>query len=195
MRIQLIRHAKTLGNLQKRYIGSTDEELSPAEKNALQAHPDQTIQAVYSSPLLRCLQTAKILFPSHDIVLVDNLRECHFGDFENKNYEDLAENPDYQKWIDGTLPSPPNGESKDSFTQRCCLAFQTILEDSFSQNQETVAIITHGGTIMSIMEFFALPSNPFYHWQPTNKGGFIVETNPQLWLQQNKVNFIQKIVG
>ena len=48
------------------------------------------------------------------------LKECDFGDFENKNYKELSGNPDYQAWIDsgGALPFP-GGEDPEGFRNRC----------------------------------------------------------------------------
>ncbi len=51
---------------------------------------------VYASPMIRCRQTAKILWPkftdSSQIQYVQNLQECDFGAFENKNYQELFGN-------------------------------------------------------------------------------------------------------
>ena len=57
-------------------------------------------------------ETARILFPDHSLHTVEELAECDFGDFENKNYQELAGNPDYQEWIEsgGMLPFPNGGE-------------------------------------------------------------------------------------
>ena len=42
------------------------------------------VDKVYSSPMLRCKQTANLLYPYKDIQLVDNLREIDFGDFTGR---------------------------------------------------------------------------------------------------------------
>ena len=124
--LYLIRHGKTYGNTLGRYIGTTDEELCEEGREALKrlkagrdfaaARPD----VVYASPLKRCVQTAEILFPEIPVKLVPDLRECDFGAFENKNYQELSGNAAYQAWIDsgGTLPFP-GGESREAFQERC----------------------------------------------------------------------------
>ena len=57
------------------------------------------------------------------------LKECDFGDFENKNYKELSGNPDYQAWIDsgGTLPFP-GGEDSEAFRIRCREGFVQCVE-------------------------------------------------------------------
>ena len=64
------------------------------------------VQAVYASPMIRCTQTAGILFPGKKLNIIDELAECDFGEFENKNYQELDGNEHYQSWIDsgGLLP-------------------------------------------------------------------------------------------
>ena len=51
------------------------------------------VQNIYISPLKRCVQTAEILFPGELVHIIDELAECDFGEFENKNYKELDGNP------------------------------------------------------------------------------------------------------
>ena len=109
--IWLIRHGMTEGNRYQRYIGKTDELLCEEGKEKLKEFFYPEPEAVFVSPLVRCRETAEILFPEKRLRIIDQLAECDFGDFENKNYLELSGNPDYQAWVDsgGILPFP-NGE-------------------------------------------------------------------------------------
>lgn len=159
MIVNLIRHGSTKGNLEKRYIGTTDEPLDITGINLLKDKKYPKCEVVYCSPMLRCVQTAKIIYPNMDIIIVDNLKECNFGDFENKNYLELSNNSYYQKWIqsNGTLPFP-NGENKKEFSNRSYTAFKNIITNCDKNN---ISMIVHGGTIMSIMEHLRPNSNYF----------------------------------
>ena len=53
-------------------------------------------EAIYVSPLKRCVQTAAILFPEEPVHIIEELSECDFGEFENKNYKELDGNANYQ---------------------------------------------------------------------------------------------------
>lgn len=87
----LIRHGETAGNQKQRYIGRrTDEPLLPQSQEVLKQLDYGEPQAVYASPMLRCTQTASILFPGKPLNIIDELAECDFGEFENKNYLELA---------------------------------------------------------------------------------------------------------
>ncbi|MBQ3692032.1 MAG: histidine phosphatase family protein, partial [Clostridia bacterium] len=59
MKIIFIRHGKTQGNLEKRYIGKTDEHLCTVGIDELKnrSYPDTEI--VVCSPMKRCIETAK----------------------------------------------------------------------------------------------------------------------------------------
>ena len=79
----LIRHGITNGNIEKRYIGTTDEPLIDSEKERLRKniYPDADI--IIISPMKRCIQTAEIIYGKYDDIF-DGLKECDFGKFENK---------------------------------------------------------------------------------------------------------------
>ena len=82
----LIRHGQTQGNMEHRYIGCrTDESLCEQGASALQARKYPPVKKVYASPMKRCLETAAILYPDVPVEIIENFRECDFGDWENKN--------------------------------------------------------------------------------------------------------------
>ena len=178
----LIRHGKTAGNLLGRYIGSrTDEPLCDEGREGLAGKQLPEVERLYVSPMKRCVETAEILWPGFDrkkMQKVTDLRECDFGDFENKNYKELSGNGDYQAWIDsnGTLPFP-GGESNEAFRKRCCQAFQRITEGLQKQEEKTgqtlrAAVVVHGGTIMAILERFGTPKKNYFDYQVKNGCGY-----------------------
>ena len=183
----LIRHGKTAGNLLGRYIGSrTDEPLCDEGREGLAGKQLPEVERLYVSPMKRCVETAEILWPGFDrkkMQKVTDLRECDFGDFENKNYKELSGNGDYQAWIDsnGTLPFP-NGESMDAFKSRCLEAIARIVEEVSGAEQEWIAsgktgifragIVVHGGTIMAILEQYGYPKAAYFDYQVKNGCGY-----------------------
>lgn len=171
MTIYLIRHGKTAGNREKRYIGRTDEPLCDEGIEAIRDLKLPRCDALICSPMRRCIQTAEILFPGQAYVVADDLRECDFGLFEGKNYLELSGNADYQAWIDsgGMLPFP-EGESPLDFRTRCVRGFQQITAE-YSQCA-TLAFIAHGGTIMSVLEALTVPPRGYYDWLPPNGEGW-----------------------
>lgn len=178
MKIYLLRHGKTLGNLKKRYIGRTDEPLCPQGRAELLARSyDFSVEKVFVSPLLRCRETAACIWPDMPQHIIDDLRECDFGLFENKNYQELADCPQYQTWVDsmGTMPFP-NGESRAAFSKRCVDAFFSILKACEENEIHTIGMVVHGGTIMSVMEQIAVPTGSYYDFQTANGEGFLLQS-------------------
>lgn len=170
MKIVLIRHGETRGNRLRRYIGSTDEPLCGDIAAGLK-YPDA--ERIIASPLKRCVMTAELIYPERDIELCPGLRETDFGDFENKSYEELKDDPAYRAWLasGGTLPFP-NGESRDDFVNRVIEAYDNIIKNTVSKS---IAIITHGGTIMAIMQH--LFGGGFYDYQISNLDGYIIDSD------------------
>ena len=120
----------------------------------------------------RCLETAVLLYPDVPTEVVEDFRECDFGDWDNKNYAELNGSADYQAWIDSGGEKPfPGGESRAEFAARCVRAFDELLTRNL---QEDCAIIAHGGTIMAIMERYAHPCGAYYDFQVSNGCGFVL---------------------
>lgn len=185
LELYLIRHWKTKGNLEKRYIGTTDEPiLSGSERDLWEKRlhrilPDVSCVAV--SPMKRCRESAELLFPGKKQEVCDAFRECDFGQFENRNYEELKNRPEYQRWIDsGGMEAFPGGESRERFAGRCVEGFVQKVTELQERKIERAAFVVHGGTIMAILEWLDHKQRPFYHWQAENGAVFYVRTEREI---------------
>lgn len=187
MKVLLIRHGMTEGNRKSRYIGVTDEPLCLRGREQLAACRYPKPEILFASPLLRCRQTAGILFPGMQPRLLESLAECDFGDFENKNWRELSGDPRYQQWIDsgGTLTFP-GGESPEKFRSRCVCGFEEAIRRCLSEKISLAAFVVHGGTIMSILERFARPCGDYYSWSVKNGDGYQAWLAEEGWLSGEK---------
>ena len=175
--LYFIRHGATPGNEEHRYIGRTDEGLSETGKKLLQQKASEMIMTpdlVLSSPMLRCRQSAQILFPDHTPVEITEWKEMDFGAFEGKNYKELNGNPDYQAWIDsGGTKAFPGGESREDFIKRgrdgMELAIKCIRQLPW-KSELKVAAVVHGGTIMAILS--SLWGGDYFSYQVKNGEGY-----------------------
>lgn len=183
MKVVMIRHGKTPGNLVKQYIGRTDQPLAQEGIDELitiasseefqQVLAPERVEKIYVTPLRRTQETARILFPHAEQRIIDDLREMDFGIFEEKNYKDLENSKEYAEWLETHCESKvPDGEDKASFSKRSCDAFLQCLSDS---SEDTVYFLVHGGTIMSVMEAFAETKQEYYKWYAENGHGYIAE--------------------
>ena len=194
--VALIRHGLTEGNKDNNYIGITDESLSLNGIYALFDSISKEIypraNKVYSSPMKRCVESAKMIYPKAEIIIKDDLKETNFGDFENKNYDQLKDDLNYQRWLaSGGTFHIPNGESREEFSERCEKCFEEIINQSLGE--ECVALIIHGGTIMAILDKYSNPHKDFYNWQVKNGQGYIIEIDKNTWINDKKVQVIKEI--
>lgn len=171
--IVLIRHGKTEGNKEKRYIGRTDQPLSEEGiagiKENLGRYP--SVEKVYASPMKRTRQTAELIYPGQASELVDGLREMDMGVFEGKNHAELKNRPSYILWVAtrGKI-SIPGGESMKDFGKRTMDAFTQVLGDMQAEGIKRSAVVAHGGTIMSIVS--QLADDDYYKYMVNNGAGF-----------------------
>ncbi len=195
--IHLIRHALTKGTLEGRYIGHTDEELCPEgieELNALLAeygsYPD--VDAVFSSPLKRCLQTAKIIYPNKDAIVIDDLIEYNFGEFEGKTADELKDDEDFAEWLRAENPekAAPFGDKQIDFNRRICGCFEKIVNAVISSKTKSTAIVTHGGIIMALMTAYALPQAHMHEWMTPSCCGYTLRVDPSIWMRGMKLEAV-----
>ena len=186
LRIHLIRHGATDANYQGKYIGcKTDLPLAPEGFNELRILKEDIeypqIQKLYSSPLLRCRQTAATLYPNMDIQCVDNMIEYDFGDFEGKTAEQLENHPSFLAWASGKLSAPPNGEENSDFIKRLCFGLNQIIVDMLNNNITESAVIMHGGAIMMLLGACAVPQHKPVEWVAENGRGYSLRITPSLY--------------
>ena len=173
MTISLIRHFRTPGNVEKRYIGRTDEDILPAERPwPCKAYP--ACDLIFSSPMKRAVSTARLIYAGQDIEVIDLLTELDFGDFEGKTSGELKGERSYLDFLDGAA-GVPNGENLEGFKKRCVKGFLKAAGRLAGKGAESGAIVTHGGPIMAIMERFSASKNAFRHYQTGNGKGYLVE--------------------
>lgn len=189
--IHLIRHGAIDETLSGKYIGTTDPPLSDKGKLALKklafthAYPQPPV--VFTSPLRRCTQTCAVLFPERKPLVIADLCECNFGEWEGKTAEELKGSEDFQKWLAGdNSVKPPRGESNADFVRRVCKIFESIVEGLMKTGSTECAIVTHGGVIMTLLAVYGLPQAKPFEWAMENGCGYSVRVTPMLW-QRGKV--------
>ena len=182
-KIHLIRHGITEANLAKKYYGSTDLPLSNkgidsiAELALAGIYPEALGAMLYTSGLLRAEQTFFLIYGCREHVILPELREYHFGDFEMKTYDQLKENPDYQAWVNDKngMIACPQGESTLEFRTRVSAGFAKILENINKEKNlsRDSIVVCHGGVISLIMGIcFPEVKQNIFQWQPDPGRGY-----------------------
>ncbi len=122
-----------------------NKNLFAGELAAIQSKLDKPFEKVYTSPLIRCVQLAKNLTTTY--IEDDDLKELNFGDWENKNWDAIPQEP-LNEWMDDFVNiAPPGGESFKNLHERSIRFSKKLL----GTNIESAAIITHAGNIRSFI--------------------------------------------
>lgn len=209
MKVIFIRHLPTPGNEKKQYIGRTDEALSSGaaasfhKKRELYLKNQQKkagkdfpfyppAELIVASPMKRCVQTAELIYPGQKIVTEPELKECDFGRFEGKTYEELKDDPAYLAWLEsgGTLAFP-EGEDQEAFRSRCADGVRRWLQKGIEEKRKSIAFVVHGGTIMAALHRLAEGEHGFYDWQIGNGRGFTALAAEDEW--QEGMEILRKI--
>lgn len=156
-RVILIRHGQTQWNNDLKYQGHSDVDLS--ETGIRQAElvgrrlANEPIHAVYASDLSRALQTAQSIANPHGLPVnpLVALREFHFGEWEGLTHAQIS-----QRWpvvCAGFFKNPdeirvPGGETFGELKLRAQQAVDAIVA---RHPDQTIAVISHGGTIRTII--------------------------------------------
>lgn len=186
MKLWLIRHGLTRLGEEKRYQGALDEPLSERGRAELR-RADFAPARVYVSPMRRARETAAILFPDAEQVVVTDLREIDFGDFEGRGWWEMENDPAYRVWVDGgCMGRCPNGEDRAEFSSRILKAMEALL-----QMEEELVIVAHGGTQMAVLERWGRPAREYYRWQTACGCGWELNWDGACLRAQRELRFLK----
>ena len=198
VKIHLIRHGQTEANARGLYIGSrTDLPLSGTGVKKLLAMKEQYVYPsatrFYTSPMTRCKQTLQVLYAGCEPIVVDDLRECNFGEWDGQSVEQLKADEGFQKWITGEQAEIPGGEAAMDFQTRVMAAFEQTVWDLLKSNESEAVICTHGGVIMMLMAAYAFPRAPMHEWAAEDGAGFTLLITPSMWMREPVAEAIASI--
>ncbi len=192
-RLSIFRHGLTKANLEGYYAGAgTDwplcEEGVVQLKELREEFRYPAVEAVFTSPLVRCTQTAELLFPGVKQYGIQDLREVHFGEFEGRRAEELIHDKNYRRWVDPKEGyTPEGGESGSAFAARTGEVLMKMFEFMIKADIHDAACITHGGVVMSMLAQRALPERPAEMWACDPGCGYQVMCDPALWMRDGLV--------
>ncbi|MEU5052516.1 bifunctional RNase H/acid phosphatase [Streptomyces sp. NPDC021096] len=148
----LLRHGETALTPQKRFSGSggTDPELSAAGRRQAEAAAAAlaargTIQAVVTSPMRRCRETADAIASrlGLEVRVEEGLREADFGAWEGLTFAEVKERfpEDLDAWLASSKAAPTGGgESFATVARRVAVARDKMLARYAGR---TVLLVTH----------------------------------------------------
>jgi len=152
-RLLLVRHGQIAANVDRRWHGSTDEDLTDlGREQALRvaghlARAYANALAVYTSPAKRARNTAEPIAQAFGVPLVleAGLAEYGIGVLENESYADLLERHRFFEQAEADLAwAPSGGESLGGVGERVVAAWRTI---ALGHAGNAVVVVSHGAAI------------------------------------------------
>ena len=150
IRLILVRHGETAWNRERRIQGgSSDVELNELGRKQVEmlalALKEAKIDAIYSSPLKRALDTAIAIASYHRLAvqIEPDLREMEVGELEGVSITEIGANFSQflLQWRQGQgLEKLPGGESVADLADRMWATIQSI---NGKHQQETVVVVSH----------------------------------------------------
>ncbi len=159
--IYLVRHGETEGNLDDKAQGHFNAQLTERGRQQAEAVgkrlSDVEFDAIYSSDLQRALDTAKAIAahrPKLEIQTRPQIREYHFGNYEDVLWDDVDEkSPEiFRRWKNLATRSDiqfPGGESMSNAWNRIG-DFVSEITTIHRGKSETILVVGHGGSLQGI---------------------------------------------
>ena len=189
-----MRHAKTKLNLEKNlFIG---QKLNPKIIPLKQKPIKKKYKKVFSSELLRCIQTAKLL-SKNPLIKYALLNEIDYGDIEGKSLTYVQNNYNYiiSAWSKGRDIKFPNGENYHDVVKRLNL-FKAILK-KYIIPKENYLVVTHNVILRVMLGLhFDIKMCNWYQLNISHLGflKFIIVEN-KIYPEIDRKKFINQIYG
>ena len=176
IKLVLLRHGQSQWNLENRFTGWKDIELSEngileaKESGRLIKEKKIQIDVVYSSGLKRAIDTATIamkeanydhLFNNGELIIIKNIavNERDYGDLTGLNKEETAEKYGKEQvhiWRRSYDVNPPGGESLKNVVERVKPYFENTMKKDL-ENRKNILLSAHGNSLRAlflILNFF-----------------------------------------
>jgi len=156
MKVYLIRHGETTGDIEDRYGGDYDDNLTKTgqqqAKKLSKKLANRGIEVIFVSPLRRAQQTAKKLSETLQVEIqtVKGIKERNrygilTGMVKSEAKEKYSEASEKVNEFTNTVEG---AEKYSEFVSRITTTFNSLLKEKY----QTIAVVTHGGPLSVIFE-------------------------------------------
>ena len=144
----LVRHGETEWNVEEVFRGRIDIELNETglRQTELLAQylSGLNIDAVYSSPLRRALNTAEVIARYHKlkVEIASGLTDFNYGKWQGLPHQEVKRRYKklYGQWLENPhLIRMPDGESLDEVRERAL----TVVDEVVAKHEGTVVLVSH----------------------------------------------------
>jgi broad specificity phosphatase PhoE len=211
MKLYLVRHGRSAGNLPGRMTGWSDHSLTglgiaQAERAAARLAPLGPMP-VYASDLPRALETARLIAAQWEpaaaagadatqdagVTADRRLREIGLGDYEGRSWDEFVADTALADAFarEPLLTALPGGESLAAVRERVLAAFHDIA----AQEHDAVCLVSHDGPIRTLLNhLLGVPAERHWVISTTHGGLSLIETTPE-WTNVRFVNDTSHLAG
>lgn len=154
----LVRHGETDWNRSGRVMGDQSIPLNQAGEAQARACAEvlsrTPITGIFTSPVLRAVQTAEILCRPQEAPLqhIPDLREIGVGHWVNRYWKDLADDPAKRGWYSQPdLARPAGGETLREVQQRAVAAVEQVIK---CPQDRPYVFVSHGDVVRAILAHY-----------------------------------------
>lgn len=154
----LVRHGETDWNRSGRVMGDQAIPLNQVGERQAQVCAEilsrTPISGVFTSPVLRAVQTAEILRRPHEVPLqhISELREIGVGLWINRYWKDFADDPARRDWYgQPDTARPSGGETLREVQHRAVGAVERIIK---CPQDKPYVFVSHGDVIRAILAHY-----------------------------------------
>ncbi|MBU4565331.1 MAG: histidine phosphatase family protein [Desulfarculus sp.] len=182
--IYLLRHGEITQSIPRRFVGRRDLPLT--ELGRTQAAQwgellrEMRFQAVYTSPLSRCQDTARLAAPGREIVLEPGWTEISLGEWEGLSVDQVRERFPGEYEARGEELAGHRPQGGESFAQVADRV--TPLLEALADGPAPVLVVAHSGVIRAgLCRLLGLPLGHLLRLELDYAGLCLVERGPQGW--------------
>lgn len=169
MKLYLLRHGKTIWNVEERFQGQLDSPLTEDGiqkiKKTAKKLENVKFEKIYTSEMNRTIDTAKILVENSkiaenkkiELVKMSELNEIHFGNWQGMTYKEIYEK--YPKNGNNYFNNPKkynpkenNGEDLFDGLKRFLKGIMKIVQEN-QDLEGNILVVTHGTVIELFLNY------------------------------------------
>jgi 2,3-bisphosphoglycerate-dependent phosphoglycerate mutase len=159
----LLRHGQSIWNLENRFTGEVDVELTPlGQQEARLASillANYCIDIAYTSVLKRAIHTLDIILnemgKTIPVYQTTALNERNYGALQGLNKQEVEQEYGAEKvmlWRRSYDVAPPNGESLKDTYDRVVPYYKTVIEPQLRKDMN-ILIVAHGNSLRALMMY------------------------------------------
>lgn len=180
MKIFLIRHGRTDWNDLNLWQGNCDEPLNQAgfeqARRLAERLSKQSVQIVFSSPLSRAYQTAKVISEELQVPIIvdERLKECEISLWNGLTMQETLQRfgKEYQLWSNHPDAQIDGVESLQNVQDRLVQFIEDVLRKSF----ESIAVVSHAISLRTLICWVLnLPLNEHKNFSLDNASVTLIE--------------------